>query len=209
MSIAKKKEVWLMKPSPGAHKTNDSIALAIVLRDMFGLAARSKEAIKLCKDGRVKVDGRVVKDPRFPIGFMDVVELPEISITYYMDLDGLGRLTPKREGRNFKLLKVMGKTALRGGKQQLSLSDGRTLVSAEKCKVGDTLKMSIPEFKVVGQFPLKAGAKCVILSGKNAGTHCTLQSITPGTVGARAMASVKTDAGEEIKTVLHYMYAIG
>ena len=74
MSIAKKKEVWLMKPSPGAHKTNDSIALAIVLRDMFGLAARSKEAIKLCKDGRVKVDGRVVKDPRFPIGFMPPID---------------------------------------------------------------------------------------------------------------------------------------
>ncbi|MEM3363943.1 MAG: S4 domain-containing protein [Candidatus Micrarchaeia archaeon] len=209
IAIAKKKNVWLIKPGVGPHKASDSIALAVLLREVLGIATRAKEAIKLCKEGRIKVDGRVVKNPKFPIGFMDVIQLSDNNTTYYMDLDSHGRLVPKREDRNYKLLKITGKRTIKGGRTQLALSDGRTIISDNKYNVGDSLKVSIPDNKILGHIPLKEGSKCIILAGKNAGVHCTLQSITPGSVEARAKAFVKTDSGEDIMTVLHYLYAIG
>jgi len=208
MSLAKKSNVWLLTPQAGPHKASDSIPLGSLLRDQLGLATRAKEAAALCKNGKVKVDGRVIKDHRFPIGFMDVIEIPDVNLTYYMDLDSKGRLVPKRDNRNFKLLKILRKNIVRNGKVQLTMSDGRTLLGDIKYKVGDTLKMSVPDFKVLGHVPLKEGSKCIIMNGKNAGTRCTLQSITPGTVEARAKAMVKTENGEELKTVLHYLYAL-
>lgn len=208
VSITKKSYAWLMKPMAGAHKASESVALGSLLRDMLGLATRAREAVKLCNDGKVRVDGRIIRNPKFPISFMDVVELPEINVTYYMDLDQHGRLVPRRENRNFKLLRIVRKNVIKKGKMQLTMSDGRTFLGGENYNVGDTLKVSIPDFKVLGHIPLKVGSKCIIMGGKNAGTRCTLQSITPGTVEASAKATVKADDGEELKTVLHYLYAI-
>ena len=86
VSISKKDKVWISKPVPGTHPRNKSISLVVLLRDVLKLAGTSKEASTLVKSGKILVDGRVVKDYKFPIGYMDLISIPEIKMVYYINL---------------------------------------------------------------------------------------------------------------------------
>jgi len=57
--IPKKKYTWVFSPSPGPHKKEECIPLAIVVRDILKLAETGKEAKRIIKAGEVIVDGKV------------------------------------------------------------------------------------------------------------------------------------------------------
>ena len=78
--IHPKEDTWTVKPSAGSHSINDSIPLTLVIRDVLKLADNSREAKRIINSGNVLVDGRVVKDYKFPVGFMDIIEIPKLMI---------------------------------------------------------------------------------------------------------------------------------
>ena len=57
------------KPSPGPHKSRESIPLAILLRNRLKYALTYDEVKKICMQRLVKVDGKVRTDKTFPCGF--------------------------------------------------------------------------------------------------------------------------------------------
>lgn len=209
ISLPRKDHVWFAKPRAGTHPARESITLLSFLRDLLKVAGTAREAKILVKHGKVLVDGRVVKDPNFPIGFMDVIHIPDVDMTYRMELDAKGRLVAKRANVKHKLLRIIGKRTVKGGKQQISLADGRTLLSDAKYSVGDTLKLSLPEFKVISHYPLEVGSRCVVLDGKHAGEHGRITSMIPGTPNARAKVSIETDRGEKFIIYKDYIFVEG
>lgn len=93
--IHKKEEVWTTKTSAGPHALEESIPLVMVLRDILGLAANSREAKIILNNSDVLVDGIPRKNHRFPVGFMDVISIPKINKTFRVLQDYKGRLVLK------------------------------------------------------------------------------------------------------------------
>ncbi len=105
--------------------------IMIVIRDMLGLCDNASEGVKILSGRDVLVDGRVVTDPKFPVGLMDVVSIPKINQHYRMVLDRNGklRLVTVPEGKEkWKLCRIEDKTTVTGGKTQLNLHDGRNVL---------------------------------------------------------------------------------
>ena len=82
-----------VKPAPGSHAIEDSLPLLVIIRDILGLADNSREAKRIINTGNVLIDGRAVKDYKFPVGFMDVLTIPKTEENYRILLDTKGRLT--------------------------------------------------------------------------------------------------------------------
>ena len=124
--IHPKEDTWTVKPSAGAHSIDDALPLTLVIRDILGLADNSREAKRIINSGNVLVDGRVVKDYKFPVGFMDIIEIPKTGEIYRVLLDNKGRLQLKEiDNGDSKLCQVVNKTTIKGGKTQLNLHDAK------------------------------------------------------------------------------------
>ncbi len=206
LSIPKKEFVWAVKPSPGAHSASESIALASFLRDILHVAETYKEAKYLVTTGKIYVNGRVIKNPKFPVSFMDVISLPSINVVYYLDLDNRGYFVAKREdSRNHKIAKILRKVVVSGGRIQYTLDDGHTLIGDNSYRVGDSLKVELPSYKVLAHLPFDVGANAVVLNGKHAGMRGKVKEIIPGTANARAKVHLETGNGSMV-TLKDYVF---
>lgn len=169
--LPRKSHPWVSKPHPGPHPIQQSIPLRLVVRDYISLARISREADRIISGGNVRIDGKVRRDPRFAVGFMDVVHLPAVNLSYRVLLDYRGRLTVgeiPREESSVKLCKVKRKQVLRGKKVQLTLHDGKNVVGdLGGFKPGDVAKLALPDSKVIDRLPMKNGALAFITGGKN------------------------------------------
>jgi small subunit ribosomal protein S4e len=182
--IPRKEKRFALSSSPGAHPISRSYPLGIVLRDLLKAANTMHEAKKVVTGGEIKVDGVARYDIHFPIGLMDVLEIPAMSKVYRMVPRGGIIVTPlevsKEEGA-FKLCKVTRKTTVSGGKLQYGFHDGRTLLSDQKVNVNDTCVMGIPEQKIINIAKLEKGCTVLVISGDNAGIVGTIDDVRAGT----------------------------
>jgi small subunit ribosomal protein S4e len=64
------------RPVPGPHPVAYSVPWRVFVRGWLRYASTAREAEKIVFLGKILEDGRVVKEPRFPIGLMDVLEVP-------------------------------------------------------------------------------------------------------------------------------------
>jgi len=146
--LGKLNGVYATKPSAGPHKTRQCIPLNIVLQQRLKYALSRDEARKIVRDkeGLIKIDGKIRRDPRFPLGTMDVVTIDKTGENFRILLDTKGRFQPHRikaEEAGFKLCKVVKKFI---GKQKVPYivtHDGRTIryPNPDIC-VNDTVKVS-------------------------------------------------------------------
>jgi small subunit ribosomal protein S4e len=188
---------WLVKSGPGPQPHLKSIPLMVLIRDLLGFAKTAREAKIIFNSRSVLIDGKVRKDPKFPVGFMDVVSLPAANKYYRIEYDRLGRLVPvelQKAKANYKLCKLLRKSTIRGGKFQYGCHDGRNIQSDKKdMTVGDVVKLNIPDQKVLGVLPLKVGATAYVTSGKHAGKRGKILEIIPGTLTRKPAVSIKSE----------------
>ncbi|MEM1800921.1 MAG: S4 domain-containing protein, partial [Desulfurococcaceae archaeon] len=71
--ILRKEYKWTVKPSPGPHPVDRCIPLLILVRDILKYAKTGKEARRLISEGHFAIDGRTVRDYKFPVGIMDII----------------------------------------------------------------------------------------------------------------------------------------
>ena len=179
--IPKKMSKWVVHPSPGPHKKFECIPLLILIRDILKLAETGKEAKKIIKSGAILVDGRVRKDHRYPVGLMDVVEIPKLKKYYRIVPGKKGYLKiieiDEKEGK-MKLLKIVNKTLVKGGRIQLNFHDGKNiLIDEDVFKTGDSVLVSLPDLKILQHIKMKEGCLVLITKGKNAGKLGKLKEI--------------------------------
>jgi small subunit ribosomal protein S4e len=171
--ISRKEYVWAYKPRPGPHRGDAAIPLAMALRDLLHVAGNAREAERLVFSRSVQVDGRTVTDPKFPVGLMDVLTLAATKESFRMIIDRRGKLTllPIESGEAaWKLCRVRGKSTVRGGKFQVQLHDGRTiLLPKSEYATGTTLKVALPVQKVIAALPLSEGNIAILTGGQHVG----------------------------------------
>ncbi len=171
-SIPRKRYKWVINPSPGPHPVNRCIPLLLVLRDMLHYCDNAREAKSVVRSRRVVVDGRLVRDPGFPLGLMDTMSLPDVGEHYRILVDTRGRfqLVPiKDREAEWKLARIENKTVLRGGRIQLNLSDGRNILSKDGHSTRDTLKIALPGQEIMDAYPFQEGSVALLIGGKHVG----------------------------------------
>lgn len=106
--------VYATRPSTGPHKMRHCLPLSVLLRSRLKYALSGIECIKICrdKDANIKIDNRVRRDHRFPLGLMDVVSIDKTGENFRILYDVKGRFQVVRISETeakFKLCKVKSK----------------------------------------------------------------------------------------------------
>ena len=183
--------------------------LASVLRESLRVADNAREAETAIFSRSVHVDGRVVTDPKFPVGLMDVVTLVPSKAHYRVMLDTRGKLTLVQiDGKEaaWKLCRIQDVGTVRGGKHQVRLHDGRTFLSAaSEHRTGTTLKLAVPRQKVLDAMPLEPGRVALLTGGQHAGELVHIDRVER-TRNPRANLVHVT---EGFSTILNYVFIVG
>lgn len=221
--ISKKAKRWAPKPSPGPHSSVKGLPLLIFVRDVMKFAQTRREAEIIISNGKIKVDGRIVKDKNYPIGLMDVIEILELNRAY--------RVVPSRHGyysfepinedeKNFKICRIENKKILKGGRVQLQLHDGKNLVlnpigetesNVHQYKVLDTIKISLVNNEILEHYKFDQKMYAVIIAGKNIGAHGTIVDIEQSQNKPRKLRIVKLACSDsaEYSTTPNHFFIIG
>lgn len=209
--IHPKEETWTVKPAAGSHSIENSLSLTLVIRDILGIADNSREAKRIINSGNVLVDGRVVKDYKFPVGFMDVIEIPKTEKSYRVLLDRKGRLQLKEtEDNDFKLCKIVNKSTIKGGKTQLGFHDGKNLVIDEdNYKVGDVIVLGVPDNEIKDSFTLETGVTVLVTGGKHTGELGRVDEIIINESSNPNTITIEDNSKETFLTLKDYAFVVG
>ncbi|MBP3385821.1 MAG: 30S ribosomal protein S4e [Candidatus Methanomethylophilaceae archaeon] len=207
--LKRKVSVWVTKQSAGAHSIEDSMSAVTVLRDMVGACDTAREAKRIIGNREMIVDGKPVKNPKAPVGFMDVISIPKMNLNYRMLITDKGKLTLVEidaDEASWELCRIEDKTVIKGGKIQLNLSGGRNiLLDKNDYKCGDTLKVSFDGQKILDHYPLAGGSTVLIKEGSHSGDIKTVKDVEI-VRGAAPNLVLFTDGTE---TVMRNCFVIG
>ena len=207
--VARKTSKWVVKPTPGAHSEERGLPLVVVLRDMLHVADRSKEIKQILHEGKVLVDGRVRKDHRFIVGMFDTVSIPAINASYRVMIGANGKfqLVPIKDSAA-KLCKIVNKTAVRGGKIQLNLHDGTTLLASNDYKTKDSILIKVPERTINERLGYGVGSLVFVADGKHAGAIGKVKEIKVVRSSSPNTVTI-TGAAGDFETIEPYVFVIG
>ena len=208
--------VWTVRPNPGPHPLEKCLPLAIIVRDVLRYAKTLKEARYIIGQGMIKVDGRVRRDYKYPVGLMDVVEIVPTGEVYRMVPHPVKFMTlipiPKEEAK-FKLCRIEDKTTIKGGKIQLNLHDGRNHIvepeEAKKYRTLDTIQLTIPEQSIINHIPIQLGSFVIVIDGRNVGKVGTIVEVIQTFKRRKAIVTIETPKKEIVRTILDYVMPIG
>jgi small subunit ribosomal protein S4e len=206
--LAKKGKTFAVKPMPGPHPRWNCIPLRIIVRDILRCAEDSGEAKRILSGGKILVDRKSRKDPKFPVGLMDVIEIPDAKQYFRMGVSsrGLSLHEIKEKDAGKKLCRINRKTTLRGGLQQLNLHDGRNvLVRKDVYRVGDSVTISIPDQKILRHHKFEKGSRAMIVAGRNVGLKGKIVDIRERKNMLEKATVVLETPGGRIQTLREYI----
>lgn len=213
IQLHRKEFKWTYKPSPGPHPRERSVPLALVVRDYLKLCDTGREARRIVGGGQILVDGVPRRDHKHPVGLMDVVTVAPTKEHYRVLIDAHARLRfvpiPAEEA-TWKLGRVQSKRTVPGGKTQLGLHDGRSLlVAKDEYATGSTLRIEVPSQKVLGVHKLEAGTLGLVIDGAHAGTIAPVKGLEPKRGPYPNLVVLEGAGGAEFRTIRDYVFPVG
>ena len=150
----------------------------LIVRDVLGRAQSAREVRFIVHNELIKVDGRVCKDTRRGVGLMDVLSLGDEHFRCMLDANGRLRYVKiSAEEASWKLVRVEGKTTLKGGKTQLNFHDGRNMLvdDPKEFNTGDSIKLSLPDQEVLEHIKFEDGVRCYLIGGTHVGEMASMK----------------------------------
>lgn len=207
--LARKEKKWTINLHPGPHN-KEAIPLAFIVRDYLGHAHTLREAKRILNERKVKINGRVRTDFRFPVGILDVVEITPIQKCYRVlpDEKGIATLIPiEGEETHIRPLKILKKQYVKEGKTQLGFHDGTTTIADTQARAyipQGTVLYDFESHATLDYFPLKKGNYAMIMGGSNVSRSGTITSITD------AMVEIEGEANQEVfRTLKKNIFVLG
>lgn len=159
--ILRKEGKFVTKPYPGKK---NSIPIGVALSF---LAKKKKDIKKMLNEGAVKVDGKVVRELKFPVTLMDVISVNEKNYRVIINNNGKYYLI-ECKNPNVKSCRIENKYRAKGNKIKVTTHDGRNfeLKNSKDANVLDSLVISLPDCAITGISKLEAGSKCIVIGGK-------------------------------------------
>jgi len=220
LQIKRKHGKFFVSPSPGPHPKRFCLPLLHIVRDLLGIMDNHRESKKLIGRGYFKVDGKVVRDERFPVGLMDVLSIDQIDKHYRVVPDshyGLMLQEISKEESEYKLCRIKGKSTVKGGNIQLHLHDGRNILIRVKDPTNpegdiynrmDVLKISLPEQEILKKLEFEEGKLALIIDGTNIGQLGKILTIQKRFGPNASTVSIEQD-GDHIETSYNYTFIVG
>jgi len=205
--LPRKTSIWVTKAAPGAHTLELCMPVVVVIRDILGYAKSTREVRHILHNNLVSIDGRICKDSRRGVGFMDVLTLGDENYRCIVDQKGILRYRQisKKEAET-KVCRINGKTTVKGGKTQLHLHDGRNILTddAGEYNTGDSLVLALPSQEIKEHIRFSDGIKCYLTGGAHVGEFAEVSEYT---VKRSSMPNEVQFA--DFGTVMSNVFAIG
>jgi small subunit ribosomal protein S4e len=170
--------------------------------------------LKICrqKEGLIKVDGRIRRNHRFPLGQMDVVTIEKTNEFFRMLLDVKGRFVPHKidaKEAGFKLCKVIKKYIGKNKIPYVTTHDGRTFrFPHPDISLGDSLKVNLANNEISSVIKFVNGATVYLTGGNNIGRIGIMQSVEKHP-GSFDIAHIKDANGNSFATRVGNIFVIG
>jgi small subunit ribosomal protein S4e len=208
----KKTAYWVVTPQPGRHAKKRAIPVLSIVRDILKLAGTAREAKAILGSKTVLVDGKSCTNPSTGVGLMDTISFTEIGKHYRMvpTATGLELFEIPAGEATLKILRVVNKCTVPGGKTQLTFHDGRTLLvgKEEKIATGTSALFDLKEGKVTKFIPLDRRTLALVFDGVHSGKAFEISEIKAGTPHTRP--TVLLEAGRKsLETLKDYVIAVG
>lgn len=190
--VKRKGNKFVLRPTPG-KQFSMSLPLSLIFKDILKYCKTSSEVKTILRDKEILVDGVRRKEPKYLVGFMDVLSIPVTKEHFRMVLDQhkkLSLVTIDEKEASVKVCKILGKSTLKKGLLQLNLSDGRNLnVKEGSYSVGDSIMISLPKPEVKETFKLEKGNFVVLTEGGHAGESGNIEEINKDAVKVKSKDS--------------------
>jgi len=212
--LGKLKGVYAVRPSPGPHKIRECIPLTVLLQQRLKYAVNTGEAKKIVKnrEGLIKVDGKIRRNPRYPLGTMDVVSIDKTNQHFRILIDTKGRFVPHKIDQKesaFKLAKVVKKYI---GKQKVPYivtHDGRTIrFPHPDIQLNDSVKINLAKGEVESVVKFQNGCMVMLTGGNNIGRIGILENVDKHQ-GSYDIAKVRDVRNQRFSTRLSNIMCIG
>ncbi len=211
--VLKKEAHYIIRANPGPHPKDNSLPLAVILRDLMRLTKSAKEAKKILNANSVLVDQKIRKDYKFPVGLMDVISIPSINSNYRFLFDEKGKVKLVKISENeakIKLCKIKNKKAAKKGKIQITLHDGRNiLIDEKKFNTGDTIEISLPNQEIKKHLPLEKDVYVYITDGTHIGETAKIIEFKSMPGSNQDRVALQTNDGKSFETLKKYIFVIG
>jgi small subunit ribosomal protein S4e len=209
--LPRQDHTWGPKPRSGPHAATDSLPLVAALRNLLGVADSAREAKQAIADGRVLVDGRVCRDHRRGLGFMDAVSMPKADQHYRVLYDTHGRIALmeiSEDEARWKLVRIDDKTHVRGGETQLNMHDGRNiLVKEDDYSTEDVLRIKLPDQTIGEHYEFETGSPVYVTGGTHIGQLATLSD--KKVVRSSAPNLIELENETTFQTIEDYVFVVG
>ena len=220
--IHRKENTWVVRPLPGPHSLENCLPLAVVLRDVLGLAKTRKEAKTVVSEGKIIVDGVAKLKDNSPVGLLDVISIPDINKDFRVlpSRKGLVLQPIGKEEAKFKLCRIENKKVVKNGHVQIGLHDGSNILikvadpknpQEDTYETLDTVKVSLPEKQILERIEVKQKDYAMITGGKNMGKYGKIVEIekAEGKRRRSALVTIEDAQGNRYQTILNFVFALG
>jgi small subunit ribosomal protein S4e len=179
--IKRKETTFVTRPKPGAHSFRLGTSINHILKKELNIASTSKESKTLLNRKSCLVNGKVIGDVHYIVGFMDVVSFPEIKKNYRVTLSKKGKLSLieiDEKEVDLHLSKIIGKKILTGKKVQINTMDARNILVKENMyKTSDSLLIELSSKLVKKHLSFKESNTIMLIGGKHIGSVGQIEKI--------------------------------
>src|SRR3989338_7814186 len=182
--ILRKENKFTIAALPGAHKKIISVPLGIIIRDYLGLTKNLRNTKHILAKRKILVNQKIRTSHKLPVGLFDVVSIPSEEKNYKVVFDRKGRLVMEEtKNTKEKISKIVNRKIVKGNNLIAITNDGLQIQDKnKKIKVGDSIKISIPEGKLLAHYPLQKGSLVYIIAGKHAGEQEKILEMKEGSM---------------------------
>jgi len=208
LRINRKSRKFVTKPNPGRHTLEESIALIVFVKEKL-IEGTAREARKIIGSGAIYVNGKLIKDYRFPIGFGDVVYVKPDNAYYRIGASRYGSFSFKKIDEKEALsstFKVVGKYTAKKGVLMLRLHNGSIIKSTKDANVNDSV--IIRNGKIEDVLNFKEGAKCIVYKGIHSPETGVIKSIRKGAMLRDATLEIESGKNK-FETVVENVMVVG
>lgn len=188
-----------------SHNKTNSMPLIVVMRDILNSVKSSKELKKIVREKKILVNGKIVREDKYPLALFDSLAIPSINKFYKVVLKGkkyhLAEVSEKE--LSSRIYKVESRKVLPGKKIQINLSSGKNILSNEKIETGNFVLLK--ENKLAKIIKLEKGTEVLVVSGKHSGKSGKIISVEK--IGEDKIAEISTKEGE-LKLNIDTLFAL-
>jgi len=204
--LPRKGTKYLARPS---HEPEEGVPLIIVLRDLLNQVRNAKELKKVLNDKKVQINGKIIRDIKYPVMLFDSISFPETKKYFRVVLrkKRISFVEISESQSKKRVYQIVNKTLLKNKKIQLNLNYGKNIIVTQNSEVGDFIVLENSSNKILETIKMKKGLEVVVIMGKHLGRTGFIESIDE--LGGKKILTLKNKKeNEEFKVEINNVYVI-